>query len=139
MPVQDPHGKRLPAEEYERRLVELYADLPPVPTPEQGRGIRRRELNLAIDRRLGTDFPADRRAALWEVQEKVERRRGWLLLRHLIRRLVPGSLERGSARLADFLISEYSKVLDPEELESFFGEELRGPPPSGRSDRSPHG
>jgi hypothetical protein len=30
-------------------------------------------------------------------------------------------------------------VLDPEELESFFGEELRGPPPSGRSDRSPHG
>jgi hypothetical protein len=138
MPGQSAHGKRLSTEEYERKVAELYADVPPMPSCEQEREVRRMELDLTIDHRLGIDFPVDRRAALWEIQEKVERRRARLVLRHLIRRLAPGSVERGSTRLADFLMSEYSKVLNREELERFFSDEdPSGPSASVYPDRSP--
>jgi hypothetical protein len=138
MPGQSSHGKRLSAKEYERKVAELYTDVPPVPSREQERKVRRRELDLTIDHRLGVAFPDERRAALWEVQEKVERRRGKLVLRYLIRTLVPGSVQRGSTRLADFLVSEYSKVLNQEELDRFLSDEdPSGPNASPGSDRSP--
>jgi hypothetical protein len=126
MPGQPCYGKRLSAEEFERRVAELHRGLPPAPTPAQEREVRRRELDLSVDHRLGTAFPAERRRAMWTIQEEVERRRGRLALRHLLDLLVPGSLDRGSTRLADYLISEYSKVLDDEELARFLGDD--GPP-----------
>jgi hypothetical protein len=112
---------KLSGEEYDRRIIALHRDLPPAPSKEQRQQVRRSELELAIDYRLGTDFPRERRDALWAVHERVERRRGWLLVRHLIRRIFPGTLERRVDRLAGYLTSEYAKVLSPEELELFLG------------------
>ena len=117
------HGPRLTDEEYERRVVELYSGQPPVPTREQDRRIRRQELELAIDHRLGTDFPRDRREALWAIQQRVERRRKRLMFRYLVKWLLPGGVSRGANRLAGYLVDEYAKELNEAELRAFFGEE----------------
>ena len=117
------HGPRLSEEEYERRVVGLYSQLPSEPTREHERRVRRRELELAIDQRLGRDFPRERREALWAIQEKVERNRGRRLFTYLLRRVFPNGVASGTHRLAGYLVDEYAKVLNQAELESFFGEE----------------
>lgn len=117
------HGKRLSAGEYERRVVVLQEDLPSHPSRQDQRRLQRMELDLAIDHRLGEDFPEDKRDAIWEIRKSVRARRGRLLFRYLSSRLFQQSLESGSNDLANLLLSEYSTVLDEEELSAFFGGE----------------
>lgn len=106
----------------------MYAGLPPVPSKEQQRQARQAALNLAIDHRLGRDFPADRRRALAAVDERVEKHVGRLLVWHLLKRVLPHALQRRATGAAGYLVSEYGKVLTQEELERFFGEaEARDP------------
>jgi hypothetical protein len=127
-PQQLFHGRRLSIEEYDRKIVALHVGLPPIPSAEQQRQVRRAELDLAIDHRLGLDFPSERRNALWAIQERVEKRRGRLVFHYLLRKLLPGFLERGASGLAGYLVAEYGKVLTREELDRFFGEaEARDP------------
>jgi hypothetical protein len=118
-----PHGRRLSVEEYERGVVALQSTLPPMPTIEQDRAARRAELNLNIDHRLGVDFPSERREALWSIQEHVEKKRLTLVLWHLVSRVFRRGLERKAQGLARLLIKEYAKVLSPDELDAYFGEE----------------
>jgi len=128
MAVQAPHGPTLDFEEYQRRLVALHSAQPPVPSRAQRKATRRAELELAIDHRLGVDFPKERREALWAVAERVERRRLGLVLLYVVRRIVPGLLPRGANSLARFLVKDYGTVLTREELVAFFGEEeVRNP------------
>jgi hypothetical protein len=68
------------------------------------------------------EFPRERRDALWAVHERVRRRRGQLLLWHLVKRLVPGMLARRANRLSGYLAQEYAKVLTAEELAQFLSE-----------------
>lgn len=123
------HGPRLGDDEYERRVVRLHEGLPPIPSREQDREVRRAELDLAIDHRLGRDFPLDRRRALWEVMEEVDRRRLRLLGRDLLTRVF--TRRRGPVRsaqgLAAAMVDRCAEVLDERELESFFGQEWRTP------------
>jgi hypothetical protein len=122
------HGPRLTDEEYDSGIVKLHGDLPPVPTRAQDRHVRRQALELAIDHRLGRDFPLDRREALWAIQQRVEKKRLRLIFKHLLRRFFPRRLARGAQGLAGYLVDEYAKVLSKSELESFFGaEEARRP------------
>ncbi len=114
------HGPRLSDEEYDRRVVELYRGLSPDLSSEQEAYVRRQELELAIDHRLGKDFPHSRRDALWAIQQRVERRRTWLMARHILRWLLPGGVDRGANRLASYLVKEYEKELTRAELQSFF-------------------
>jgi hypothetical protein len=133
---------RLSDEEYDRRLVALYAGLPPVPSKEQQRQVRTAALNLAIDYRLGRDFPEERRRALASVDARVEKRVGRLILWRLVRKIFPRSLDRHATGVAGYLVSEYGEVLTPEELTRFFGEpEARNPrlqPDWGSSPPDPH-
>src|SRR5437899_6358553 len=122
------HGRRLTDEEYQRGVVALQSRQPAMPTREQDRAARRAELDLTIDPRLGVNFPADRREALWTLQERVEKRRRGLIVWHLLSRMWGGALERRAQGLARFLVREYAEVLTPAELESYFGsEEARNP------------
>ena len=113
------YGIRLTDEEYERRIVDLHRGLPPVPTPEQDREIRRRALDLAIDHRLGRNFPQERREALWKASERVNSKRIWIGLSYLIRSLAGGRAH--AEALTKALGRQYSKVLTPPELEQFLG------------------
>ena len=117
------HGPCLTGEEYDKGIVELHGDLPPMPTKEQQKRVRRQELELAIDHRLGRDFPLHRREALWAIQRRVERKRGRLIFKHLLRRFFARSLARDAQGLAGYLVDEYAKELSKSELESFFGAE----------------
>lgn len=128
MPESGDHGPRLSGEEYDRRIVALHSGLPPAPTKEQEQRVRRAELELAVAHRLGRDFPSDRIDALWEVLERVEARRGRLLFWHLLRRLWPAGVEHRAAGMRDLLISEFGKVLTPDELARYFKDEAEGRP-----------
>lgn len=126
MPAQQSflHGRRLTPEEYERAVVRLYQRAGGTgATPEERIALRRSELDLQIDHRLGVDFPQTRREEMWRIQEQTERRRLRFLARSLLVRLLPRSLAvTRLSGLTDLLISEYSQVLTPEELRDFLGQ-----------------
>ena len=121
MPEALNHGPRLTDEEYEKRIIELHRGLPPMPTEEQDRQVRRMALDLSIDHRLGRDFPQERRELLWAIQQRVEKRRLRLALKYPFRRLFAKSLARGAQGMAGYLVDEYAEVLTQAELKSFFG------------------
>lgn len=119
MALEPQFGPRLSNEEYNRRILALYHDLPPLPSPDQDRDARWQELNLAIDYRLGSAFPEDRRLALWAVQQRVEKKRLRLAAKYLLRRFVARILARHAQELAGYAAEEFAKVLSPQELRSF--------------------
>lgn len=122
-PAQDDlgHGPRLSEREYERRIVELYSGLPPSPGKQLQEHIRRCELDLNIDCRLGRDFPHERREALWDIQQRIEKNRFRLILPWLFHSISYKWLHQDANKLARHLVEEYSKVLTKEELEAYFG------------------
>ena len=90
-----------------------------MPTREEDRACRRRALDLAIDHRLGRNFPMAHREALWAASERVESRRIWIGLKYLLTCLAGGRAH--AQALTKALRREYSKVLTPSELEQFLG------------------
>lgn len=125
-------GPRLSGEEYERRVVALYSGAPPLPDENQDRALRRQELDLQIDHRLGVDFPADRRAQLFEVQCGLDQVGPASLLRYALGRLLPSFLVRHARFLAEDTVRAYGKVLSEGELRQFLdleeGKPVRGMP-----------
>jgi hypothetical protein len=116
---QEEYGPRLTGEEYDRAIVDLQRDAPPIPTGEEDRARRRRALDLAIDHRLGRRFPQARRDELWAASERIESKRIWIGLKYLLCRLSGGRAH--AQALTRALSSEYGKVLSPSELEEFLG------------------
>lgn len=114
------HGTRLSPKEYERQIVALYVGLPSSPSKEEEIGIRRRELDLTIDHRLGQDFPKDRREALWNIQQRVEKKRLRLMFHWLLHFISYKPLYSRANKLAGYLVDEYAKVLTKDELHAYF-------------------
>jgi len=119
MPQTNEYGPRLTDEEYDRAIVDLHRGMSPMPTREEDRALRRRALYLAIDHRLGRNFPQERREALWKASERVESKRIWIGLTYLIRSLAGGRAH--AEALTKALAREYNRVLSPSELEQFLG------------------
>jgi hypothetical protein len=113
-------GSRLSEDEYDRAIVDLHRGMAPMPTPDEDRVLRRRALDLAVDHRLGREFPQARRDALWAACERVESRRLWLGLRSLLGLFFGGRLQHAKA-LTRALAKEYRQVLSASELEQFLG------------------
>lgn len=128
------YGPRLSDEEYDRRVVELQAHLPPTPSHEQEKQVRHQELELAINHRLGINFPTARRDALWLIKEGVERKRVLLAVKYWVlsclgRSAIPKGLSDDAHGIAGFMVDAFAEVLDEEELRNFFGLE-KGERPS---------
>jgi hypothetical protein len=119
MPQTGQYGPRLTDEQYDRAIVDLHRGMSPMPTWEEDRARRRRALDLAIDHRLGRNFPQERREALWKASERVESKRIWIGLKYLIRSLAGGRAH--AEALTKALGREYGKVLTAAELEQFLG------------------
>lgn len=128
MPKDLGYGPLLSDEEYQKEIIELINKQPSAPSREQDKQHRRQELELAINNRLGRDFPSHKREALWAIQQRVEKMRLRLLFKYLLRRMFRRSLVRDVQGMAAFLVEEYATVLNQAELESYFGEEeVRSP------------
>src|SRR5476649_2631946 len=69
------HGSRLSERDYERQIVDLYSRTPEHAANDTDEALRRRTLDLTIDFRLGREFPATRRDALWKIHTAVEEHR----------------------------------------------------------------
>ena len=122
-PPTSDHGPKLSAEEFERRIVALYTDGPAMPSAAEELRLRRAEFELAVDHRLGTAFPLDRRERLWAAQQRVDRRRFWHLFKGLLAR--DGDT---AAPLTRALAAACARELDPTELRDYLelsAEEVR--------------
>ena len=119
------YGKRLSGEEYDKQVIQLHRYASPIPSKEEDTKIRRQELSLSIDYRLGVDYPQQKREVLWEIQQRVEKRRLWLGIKYGLRLLlckntIPQQLPKQANTLAGFMVNEFSSVLNEKELLSFF-------------------
>lgn len=115
------YGPRLVQREYEQAMVELHSHtLPPREKLDED-FVRRRELDLNIDYRLGTAFPAERRDELWRIQKRIEKKRLRLAASWLAALVEPRQFIGSANRVAKFVVAEYGKVLAPDELEAYFG------------------
>lgn len=115
------YGNKLTDKEYEQAIVNLYKELPALPSKQQEQEIRKKELFLSIDHRLGKQFPQEKRELLWKIQEKIEKKRLCLAMLNVIH-FIPNCLLGSKVnKLTDYMISEYIKVLGLEETKVFFG------------------
>jgi hypothetical protein len=122
------HGPRLARREYEQAIVDLYRDSE---TPADGHDeerIKRLELDLNIDFRLGTKFPTHRREALWRTQQLIEKRHARLAASWAASVLMRHLLHKHANRVARFVVDQYAKVLTEDELEAYFGVDERQRP-----------
>lgn len=114
------HDSRISRASYEQQVVALYRERPPILDKQAQFALRRREFDLTIDHRLGLDFPPQRREALWNIQQKIEKKRLRLALWWLVK-IFSSRLFYGKAnQIGDFAYDEYAKVLTKEELQMFF-------------------
>ena len=111
------HGPLTTREEYERRIVALYHDAPPSPSPARQRELARQELDLLIDHRLGIHFPTDRRDALWAVHQRYQGSLPRSIIFAFSRRLTTLRITRLSRRF----LRAYRRLLSEEEFYALFG------------------
>jgi hypothetical protein len=114
------HGPRLSDREYEKRIVALHNKLPTLQNKQVEESVRRCELDLAIDHRLGANFPKERREKLWNIQQQIENKRPRLFIYWLLHFISYRWLYKRANKLAGYLVEEYSKVLTKDELQAFF-------------------
>ncbi len=112
-------GPCISDEEFQRQIADLYAGMPPVPSRVEDVRLRRRELDLRIDHRLGCEFPAERREALWLAQQQIERQRLQNMGRAFLANLLPAGRRAVAGSMSRFLVKAYRGVLSPPELERF--------------------
>lgn len=121
------HGPVISDVEYGRRMVALYEVLPSVPSRARVLELRRKELDILIDHRLGTRFPAERRQALWAVQVRLDRQRRFGF-QVLVTWMLPRTYERDMQGLARRMTREFAKVLSEAELRRFLDVGKEYPP-----------
>lgn len=128
------YGRRLELDEYERRLVALYAAAPAKPSKEHRRHRARTELDLRVDYLLGTEFPVLRRDALWRAHERIRRNWGELFAHYLVN-AIRARLNVGRPTQAGFIPRELARVLDDEDVAAFLDDARRYGP--GRDQARP--
>lgn len=101
------HGPRTTGEEYDRRVTVLVPDDLGPGSKEAAREHRHRELDAAIDHRLGMGFPQARREAWKRVADRADR---WAPLLGL-------SIMLGTPALMRWT---YRRVLSRAEFDAFF-------------------
>ena len=83
--------------------------------------LKAKEFSLAIDHKLGVNFPVEKRGALWNAKQRVERQRIRLVGRFLKNYILKREFADGMQVMLDQMKKEFSKVLTDEELQAFMG------------------
>ena len=122
----DPLAKfapRLSTDEYQQAVAALYrraaeGQLPAGPGGVE-QAIKDAEFELAIDHKLGTNFPSDRRTALVEAKRKAEKQRLRLVQRFIQKSIKEKAFASGMQVWLEQMADAFAKVLSPEELSAF--------------------
>jgi len=119
------YGRKIPAGEYEQRLVKLYQDaalrMPSHADQRIADELKLAEFHLVIEHRLGQDFPQDKRQALWAAKQRVEST--GVALEDPRRRIVThvDPTLHGSHSMLEGLRDEFEKILSSEDLRQLMG------------------
>ncbi|MBB6183481.1 hypothetical protein [Oleiagrimonas soli] len=101
-------------------MVALHAHADAPEGRRDAQALRRAELDITIDHRLGVHFPAERREALWRIQQTWTSHPLRSLLASFGRDLLHGRLSGASTIQARMLVQRYADVLNQEELCAYF-------------------
>jgi hypothetical protein len=113
-PRLSPYGQRLDAPTYGQQSLALHQALYGA-KGKAAAALRRRELDLTIDHRLGLDVPQAQRDALWRAQQRIERRKLPLLAMGLLRKAL-GATHPLEEPLYRLVLREYGHVLSGADL-----------------------
>jgi hypothetical protein len=131
------YGRRLTGREYEKAVIALYTGMNPSPSDREFMEIRRKEINLQIDHKLGVDFPAEKREAVWDVVARLEKKRIGMALGVMVRQALGRKVDINAelAKVVDEMITKTGKILDKEDMVRFFGPEDEWALPPVRDDK----
>jgi hypothetical protein len=117
------YSPRLSEQEYEQRVAQLYkqaaeGQLSAAPS-NLDETIKEKEFQLTIDYRLGTNFPTEKRTALWNAKQRAEKQKLRLIGKYFQVSLKKRAFADGMQIMLERLIEEFSKILTPDELNAF--------------------
>jgi len=117
------YSPRLSEQEYEQGIAELYkqaAEGQLSAAPQNPDNIiKEKEFQLTIDYRLGINFPAEKREALWKAKERAEMQKLRLIGKYFKVSLKKRAFADGMQIMLERMMEEFSKVLTPDELNAF--------------------
>jgi hypothetical protein len=120
------YGPRLSSDEYEQAVVELYRRAAEgrvgAGQGDVAQALKDGEFNLAIDHKLGKNFPAEKRQALLEAKRRAEKQRLRLVGRFIRKCVRERKFASGMQVWLEHLAEAFSKVLSAEELNAFISE-----------------
>ncbi len=114
------YGKKLTGEEYDREVIRLHVELPPVPIQKVEYKTECSEMDLWIDYKLGVDFPEEKRVKLWEIQKEVKRKLYRLIPKYYFLKLFRKCIDKDINDLTKYLYREFKTVLTQEEFNEYF-------------------
>ncbi|MBT9612215.1 MAG: hypothetical protein IV108_02995 [Burkholderiales bacterium] len=117
------YAPRLSSEEYQQAVAALYRRVAEAPLPgAQGditQALKTAEFNLAIDYKLGRNFPQEKRTALLAAKRRAEKQRLRLAGKFLQKSIRDKAFASGMQVWVEQLAEEFSKILSPQELNAF--------------------
>lgn len=126
------YAPRLSTEEYQQAVAALYRrateGLLPGAQGDIEQALKTAEFNLAIDYKLGINFPQEKRAALLAAKRRAEKQRLRLVGKFLQKSIREKSFASGMQIWVEHLAAEFSKVLSPQELNVFMELQAGGKP-----------
>lgn len=112
------YGKKITKQEYEALIVNLFENSKNIGEQD----LKKAELNLHIDYRLGKNFPNDRREKIWEIYSGIDDKIFKRKAKILILTILPNALRNYFwSNFIHSMEKEFLCVLSKSELESLFG------------------
>ena len=117
------YAPRLSTEEYQQAVAALYRRGAEGPLPgapgDIAQTLKEAEFNLAIDYKLGRNFPREKRMALLAAKRRAEQQRLRLVGKFLQKIIREKTFANGMQVWVEQLAEEFSRVLSPPELSAF--------------------
>jgi hypothetical protein len=114
---KSPSGTMISEEQYLEAIRQLHRSGPETPPDQLAEG----EYQLMIDRKLGKDFPQDKREVMLAIYRVMCHERDTLMAQFLSGSLTPEAYSEQLHALLQGATRQYERILGPSQLEAFTG------------------